>query len=81
MASFSKPQTVEIKDVAVTRVKRYIFLYYVTPCETIILILFQFILGKEEWVIFGTIVRVLELSSIIEKEVRSSEIIFTVTNN
>ena len=81
MASFSKPQTVEIKDVAVTRVKRYIFLYYVTPCETIILILFQVILGKEEWVIFGTIVRVLELSSIIEKEVRSSEIIFTVTNN
>ena len=38
-----------MKDVAVTRVwklKRYIFLYYVTPSEIIIMILFQVILGK-----------------------------------
>ena len=45
---FSKPQTVEIKDLAVTRVrelKSCNFLYCVTPVEVIIFILFQVILG------------------------------------
>ena len=88
MGLFSKSHTVEMKDVAVTKVwklQRCIFLYCVTPSEIIILILFQVILGKEGWVIFGrdnqikchkykeTMVRVLELSSIIGKEKVSSE--------
>ena len=49
MDLFSKSRTVEIKDVAVTRVsklKRCIFMDCVTPNE-IILILFQVIAGKE----------------------------------
>ena len=50
---FSKSQTMPMKDIAVSRVwklERCIFLYYVTPSEIIILILFQIILGKEGWV-------------------------------
>ena len=55
MGLLSKSGTFETKDVAVTRIwklKRCIFLYCVTPSE-IILILFQVIVEKEEWVIFA----------------------------
>ena len=55
MGLSSKSQTMEMKDVAVTREKRKddFFLYCVTLSEIIILILFQVILGREGWIIFG----------------------------
>ena len=49
---FSKSQTLEMRDEAVTSllIEK---VYNVTPREIIILILFQITLGKEGWVVFG----------------------------
>ena len=54
MGLSSKSQTMEMKGVAATREKRRDdFFCTVTPSEIIILILFQVILGREGWIIFG----------------------------